>query len=244
MYNIFDKELSMEQFFNRHLHKWPKMKLTGIPVPIVQAKDIISKTDEFIIDMSKTAGGNNRDWNKWANETLHFSKLIELQNIDTWDQYDLSKVHLQDKFNLVKTWFVKNDWMSSNYIFGPNGWCSPIGKIAFNDSIGPNPKVKDIYIDFVLIAKAFPYLQMTATVYEEYDDDSIENVVTFVVKNGNVEMTDEHDAHHYDVDLESNVNMLEEILSNPSSEQGIPNEWVIDFGNKFKPIIDEFFKKD
>ena len=29
-----------------------------------------------------------------------------------------------------------------------------------------------------------------------------------------------------------------------SKEQGISNEWVIEFGNKFKPIIDEFFKKD
>lgn len=26
--------------------------------------------------------------------------------------------------------------------------------------------------------------------------------------------------------------------------QGISNQWVIDFGEKFKPIINEFFKKD
>lgn len=29
-----------------------------------------------------------------------------------------------------------------------------------------------------------------------------------------------------------------------SNEQGISNQWVIDFGEKFKPIINEFFKKD
>ena len=99
----------MEQYFKLHLPKWPGMKLTGIPVSIEQAKDIISRTDVFIIDMSKDAGGNNREWNKWANETLHFTKLIELQKFDTWYQYDLLKAHLQEKLNLVETLFVKND---------------------------------------------------------------------------------------------------------------------------------------
>lgn len=231
----------MEQYFNLHLPKWPKMKLTGIPVSIEQAKDIISRTDKFIIDMSKDAGGNNREWNKWANETLHFTKLIELQKFDTWYQYDLLKAHLQEKLNLVETWFVKNDWLSSNYVFGPNGWCSPTGKIAFNDTIGPNPSVRDIFDDFVNIAKAFPYTEMTATIYEEYDD-SIENIVTFVIKNGNVTMTDDHDTHHFDVEF-NDVDVIE-FYRDRSKEQGISNEWVIEFGNKFKPIIDEFFKKD
>ena len=74
-------------------------------------------------------------------------------------------------------------------------------------------------------------------------DDSIENIVTFVIKNGNVTMTFDHDTHHFDVDLESNVDVIE-VYRDVSKEQGISNEWVIEFGNKFKPIIDEFFKKD
>ena len=80
----------MEQYFNLHLPKWPGMKLTGNSVSIEQAKDIISRTDKFIIDMSKDAGGNNREWNKWANETLHFTKLIELQKFDTWYQSEIN----------------------------------------------------------------------------------------------------------------------------------------------------------
>ena len=236
----------MNQKFNMCLSKWPKMKLTGIPVSIEQAKDIISRTDEFIVDMSKNAGGNNKPWNQWANTTLHFSDLIELQNsFDTLDQYYPLKKQIQEKLGLVKTWFVKNDWMSSNYIFGPNGWCSPTGKIAFDDCIGSDPTVKNIYDDFVAIATAFPYLQMTATVYEEYDD-TFENIVTFIIKNGTVIMTDEHDAHHYDVEFDK-VDVVEKTmktLPKRSNEQGISNQWVIDFGEKFKPIINEFFKKD
>ena len=45
-------------------------------------------------------------------------------------------------------------------------------------------------------------------------------------------------------DVEFNDVDVIEFYRDRSKEQGISNEWVIEFGNKFKPIIDEFFKKD
>lgn len=47
------------------LPKWPQMIVTGKPVTIDQAKEIIFRTDSFLTSSDEFAGGNNREFNEW-----------------------------------------------------------------------------------------------------------------------------------------------------------------------------------
>ncbi len=60
---------------NIALPKWPQMIVTGKPVTIHQAKDIILRTDSFLTDSYEHAGGNNQEFNDWYRKYIRGNLL-------------------------------------------------------------------------------------------------------------------------------------------------------------------------
>jgi hypothetical protein len=259
---------SYESVFNRGLPKWPQLKLSGQSVTVEQAKDIISRTDTFITSMSEYAGGNNHTWNKWALDTMGISPILALsKHMFSNDKIDPNPYvpgfgsfyyevldEIREQLGFIQTGYVHNTWMSSAFIFGPHGWCAPSGVLSFTDNVGKWPSVSEVYNDFVTLAKAFPFLNMTATLMSgEECEDFVTPVVTFIIKDGEVNLTDDHDNECYkhivhvpDRSTEAMIAQIQKISHvglRVSREQGVPNEWVEEFGKKFKPVMDAALQK-
>ena len=240
------KTLTHKEAFGRGRSKWPQLKLTGKPVTVEQAKDIICRTDSFIGWMSQYGGGNNRPWNEWAHATMHMTPIFELDKhmfgeheIEGFTQFYYEvRDEIRKQLNFVSTEYVNNSWLSCSYVYGPHGWCSPTGQLCFVDNVGKWPSVKEVFEDLVTIAEAFPYVEMTATLMNaEHCEDVIQPVVTFIVKDGKVVMTDEHDAHHFEVTPpdRSDEAMVKRLMG--GYEQGVPDSWIEEFGAKFEPVM-------
>ena len=54
-----------DDLLNLGLPKWPQMMVTGKHVTLEQAKEIIFRTDPFLVDTSKYSGGNAHEFNAW-----------------------------------------------------------------------------------------------------------------------------------------------------------------------------------
>lgn len=232
------KTVTQKEAFSRGLPKWPQLLITGKPVTATQAKDIIFRTDSFM--SAYHYGGNNHEWNEWVNAVLGRAELEQIEKADfnrAWQIKD--KLNVELKF--VSTEYIRNDWMSSSYIYGPHGWCSPDGIISHVDNVGKWPGVEEVYKDLVEIAKAFPYLVMTATLFDqEHCEDEIEKnpVITFIIRKGKVKLTDEHTEHHFDVPTpdRSDASMLRRFTT-PSSEQGVPDNWIMDWEDEYSSAV-------
>ena len=251
------KRITKEEAFSRGLPKWPQLKLTGECVTEAQAKDILARTDSFVTGLSEYCGGNNKRWNEWALGVLGFAPLFEFsKHCYGEDRIEgFSNVYygvledIRKELQFVSTEYVNNSWMSSAFIFGPHGWCSPQGVLAYSDNVGKWPSVEEVYNDFKTIVKAFPYVNLTATLMSgEGCEDETHPVVTFVVRGGRVAMTDEHEAHHHKTVMpdRSDAAMEEQMKSlmfSNSREQGVPQAWIVEMGDKFRPVTTQALQK-
>lgn len=148
---------------------------------------------------------------------------------------------IREALGFITTEYVSNSWASCAFIYGPHGWCSPDGTILYVDNVGKWPSVQDVFNDFVILAKAFPYVALTATLMNgEECEEGILPVITFVVENGSVRLTDEHESFHYatkgtpDRSIDHAISQLGFF----GREQGLPDEWIIEYGQKITPIIE------
>jgi hypothetical protein len=238
------------EFFNRGLPKWPQFLITGQSVSVEQAKDIILKTDSFFHPTTWGGGGNNKHWNEWAYKELGYDALTNLDK-ELVARGVTQKSHIFDlcddvakALEQVDTTYLSNSWASCSYIFGPHGWCSPEGNICFVDNIGKWPSVEEVYKDLLAIHWAFPYVRLTGTLMDrEQCEDFKRPVVTFRILESGVVMTDDHEAHHFDVKTPSrdDAMMMARILR--GMEQGLPNEWITEYGQITKPIVQRLIKE-
>jgi len=212
--------VSKKEAFALGLPKWPQFYVTGESVTEEQAVDIICRCDYYLTEfLSSYSGGNDRIWNKYLRdvmgstpindlyekvnraaigicsdqteelETNRFATLGEIWNI----QGRISKATKQLPLEYLYT-----NQISSSFIFGEHGWCWLDGRIFHEDNIGKWPSVSEVYGELHRIAKAFPYLKMTGTLYSgESCEDDTKPIITFVVRDGKVAMTMEHDEYHF-----------------------------------------------
>lgn len=248
------------------LPKWPQMLVVGETISVEQAKEIIRRTDTFLTCPWRFCGGNNEKWNNWAKNILGISDILALEkeasnNEDskiTWQMLDKVRENIGQKLHWISTEFVSNSWASNAYIFGPHGWCHPDGRIGFTDNIGKWPDVEDVFKDWCILAKEFPFLKLTATLFygEQCEENSVP-VITFLVENGKVsahkpeEMMHRFDEFKFDIDRSDEALRahMSDILNRPifssslrSNEQGLPDEWIIEFGRISRPVIEEEIK--
>lgn len=221
-----------------HLPKWPQMIVTGKRVTVDQAKEIIFRTDSFLSDASDYSGGNARSFNR----NYRTKAGLDLLSVErkypeghTYWEVDWEKQDaLREALGFIHTEYVRNNWGSCAFIFGPHGWCHPDGTILYGDNIGKWPELESVYEDWAKIAEAFPFLDLNVTLMnkESCEDDSIP-VINFRVANGKVTVAAPDLSVHCDPPLRKfDLDIDDLSLSPEHRELGLPLTWYDDFSER------------
>lgn len=224
----------MINLIDRNLPKWPQMFVSGDPVSIEQAKEIIRRTDRFF--QCPKYSGNNRAYSNRVMEALKFPKGDESDILfDKEDQW-------RQNWNYINTEYVFNDWIACSFIGGPHGWCNPDGKIYFSDNVGKWPSVQDIHKDWVVLAREFPFVRAGITLMDRESCEENKNpVVSMLVEKGKVYLIDpeEKDVHEeFNVRpptcFEEGFKYAESLCDFLNREQGIQWSWIEEWSKLFK----------
>lgn len=215
------------ELFAQGLPKWPQLIITGEPVSEEQALEIIRRTDYFF---KNGFGGNNHKFNDKVIKTVKLPQFdgskVGDEFFDNYALYAQAEKEWKKNWQYLTTAYVCNDWISCAYIGGPNGWMHPDGIIGFSENIGKWPEIKEVYDDFCRIAKAFPFLNMEATLMNgEQCEDDTKPVVSFKIKEGKVRVIDPNykDVHDgkYPTKYKGGVSIMRQ-LTDVTSENAIP----------------------
>ena len=217
----------------RGLPKWPQMLVTGISIPEKQALEVIRRTDTFFT----WGGANNRTFNNMVHETLRmpvnnsYEQYPGCEKFKSFDDYLTAKDKWRENWGLVYTDYVINSWISCSFVGGPHGWCHPDGTIGFSDNVGKWPSVEEVYNDWVILSKEFPFLDIGVTLMSgESCEDDISPVVSFIVKDGTVQVVDPdkvnvHENHKMP-EPKDPLMALMALLSDNSNENAIPMDVI------------------
>ena len=186
--------MTTDELMGLGLSKWPQMIVTGTTLPEEQALEIIRRTDRFF----SWPSGNNHPFIKEAVQAVKMPQRPKGDDADTLQQYWSADEAWKKKWGLIETEYVTNSWVSCSFVGGPHGWCHPDGTIGFADNVGKWPSVEEIYNDWALLAKEFPFLELEVTLMDrESCEESAQPVVSMLIRNGAVELVDprERDLH-------------------------------------------------
>lgn len=232
---------SEEALLSCELPKWPKMYVTGNPVTIAQAKEIIRRTDTFF---THGYSGNNHEYNRWVRKRLKMpmdwldlpSGLSQEERIKQSRKLQTEQTKFRKRWNVLSTNYVHNSWISCAFIGGPHGWCHPDGTIGFEDNVGKWPAPITVYEDWKLLAKEFPFVDVGVTLFsaENIEPDCLP-VVSFSVKNGRVAVVDPatnnvHASHPKGFRRAGAAGNAMLVFmggfGSTSREQGLPDSWI------------------
>lgn len=178
-----------QKLLNIELPKWPQMIVTGADITKEQAHEIILRTDDFLTSTCGWLGGNNHDFNQ------HYRTETGLTGLNYYDSD-----HLNKAMKVLDCNYVYNRWASSSFVYGPAGWCSPEGKIAFFHNVGKWPTVEEVLDDWIMIALAFPFLDLNVTLMKcESCEDIKTPLVNIRVVNGTAELAQPDLSVHSEV---------------------------------------------
>ena len=216
------------------LPKWPQMIVRGQPVTVDQAKEIIRRTDSAFVH---SLSGNDHETIKTIAQKLALPSAMwfDQDNRRDWSVQDFHKTwedaqHYRDVWGVISTEYVRNEWVSSAFIFGPNGWCHPDGTIAFDHNVGKYPSVEAVANDWDLLVTAFPFLDLTATLMSgEGCEDDIRPVATIRVKDGVVTICNPETPPEV---IRPDFSKAIQIINSEDlgREMGIPMAWIDEWG--------------
>lgn len=230
-----------QTLLKRELPKWPLMKVTGRPVTIEQAKEIIRRTDHFFLwfhgnDYELVARVQNQLGMPVKPEYPRTNDPVALAayRAELSAAYDQLKVWLRH-WGYVHTEYVTNEWISTSFIDGPYGWCHPDGSIDFAGNIGKWPHVHEVLQEWRVLATAFPFMQVGITLYDRSTaQDDANPVVSMIVEGPIVTLVDPSklDVHagHPAFERVEVDNGFE-----PTEACGIPLTWFDDWAQKLVP---------
>lgn len=223
----------MNDLMQRSLPKWPQMKVTGVSISPEQALEIIRRTDRFFVCQS----GNNRSFIKQAQQILRIPQY-DWQNEGDFNAFCAEQEAWEKKWGVISLNYAYNDWISSAFVYGPNGWCHPDGTIDYGFNIGKWPTIEEVLEDWTTIAKEFPFLNVGVSLMDsEYCEDNPVPVVSFAIKDGQVTVCDpkETDVHadHTPNQPVDDSSFLVHIL-NRNSENAIP----LDILHQWAKVLD------
>ena len=171
------------------LPKWPQCVIWGEKVTIDQAKEILSRTDSFF---AQGPCSNNHEWDEEMKKYVKFpdaDNYITKDNTYDWDAYWADKSAYRKNHKIIPLDYLDNNYISSCYIEGVNGWCHPNGDIFFNKNVGKYPTWEDLESDCKNIAKAFPFLNMKVCLFNgEMSEEDTQAIGGFVIANGKVSL--------------------------------------------------------
>lgn len=134
------------------LTKWARLLVTGSPVTVEQADEILIRTANlYLLD------GNDKAWThtvygalglapgRYSNATIESIRAVT-------EELDVLPLTLLYTSRIASTW-----------VGGPHGWCDWDGTVGCsNYNVGKWPDRETVLSDWESIAVAFPYLDLTA----------------------------------------------------------------------------------
>jgi hypothetical protein len=219
----------MSKDFDMYLPKWPAMFVRGDSLTKEQAFEIIRRTDLFFDSIFEGFNSASPDLKK------KFSVPLAQQGFGKFSKWC-------ECWGYIRSSYLRNDWIDSNYIGGPHGWCHPDGKIQSFYNIGKYPSVEDILSDWQVVAEQFPFLTLTATIFSgEMTESGIEPLFDVVVKDGQATMSKtsfkDVQALLSEKDESKKFAGLFRILRGESPVSGVPTEWIEELSKQFQASI-------
>lgn len=209
---------------NIYLPKWPALLVVGEPVTKEQAQEILVRTDQHGFDYQYA--GNDRDLRHELADLVGLNiNEIKLSN---WSEYWQQVEEVRRKYNFLDDlYYLRNSRIVSSYIGGPHGWCDWQGHIeCSNYNIGKYPSATEVYEEWLLIAQAFPFLDLRCQLLDGEISESQEPCiqVEYTIRNGNVSYeTKNLNLILQPCDKDTAIENLIQRMSSPSrvSESGI-----------------------
>ncbi|MCH8517907.1 MAG: hypothetical protein LAT68_16515 [Cyclobacteriaceae bacterium] len=217
------------------LPKWPQLIITGPNVDPEHAKEFILKTDGFLTDFSEYAGGNEREFNASYRRKAGADILDGIQSRHS--RWEVQK-KVRKRIGFVDLQYVSSDFASSSFIGGPHGVVSPAGVVSYAYNVGKWPTVEDILTDFKALARAFPWLELWATVYDrEWGEEGGVPLATFRVKSGRARIAKVKDLQ----DQVTPANISLAMFSR--SELGLPCDWYDEIAAVVRTVTEAVVKE-
>lgn len=169
------------------LTKWPGLLVVGENVTPEQAQKILIRTDTHMFNYQCASNDYN------LNDEL--CEIISLDKDLPFDEYWEEVRKLRKRYNcLDDLYYLRNDRIASTWVGGPKGWCNWDGTIGCNVyNIGKWPEYKDLLEEWQLIAKEFPFLDLTCQITDRENSMALEDgecnpVLQFEIKEGLVKV--------------------------------------------------------
>ena len=197
--------MKKEEFFNIGLPKWPALIVQGEKITPEQAAEIIIRT----------GGGFSCNDRRFTNACESLVYEVEIPE-EEMDRYDAASDVIKQKLNIgEKDWmkvfdykeekqrelgimadlcYLNNQRVCSSWVGGPYGWCNWDGAIGTsNYNIGKWPSVEEVYNEWKIIAKTFPFLSLRCQLanHEASETEDVGNprpVIEYIIKGGKVKM--------------------------------------------------------
>lgn len=191
-----------EELFNQYLGKWPQMTVKGKTISRKRAREIIIRCinpfyifsnnrehrEEIIKILQIPNEPKSRsEYNSEEDYSENFSKDFRKY----WQRFLKNKKRLKIlDLNFICLTSILN---SDDFMVCPYGWLSWDGEIEFIGNIGKWPDIEEVFKEWKIIAKNFPYLEMEIQlwnndIYCDYnsipDNYVIKPIIQFNLKNG------------------------------------------------------------
>lgn len=197
--------MTQKEFFNIGLPKWPALVVTGKPVTKEQAAEIIVRTNGYLScndhEFANRAQALIYDVDLKKVDVTHYGGTDDAIRLkvgltkDNWNEYFGYKESKEKELGMLELNYLSNSRICSSWIGGPHGWCDWKGNIGcHNYNIGKWPSVEEVFGEWKMIAKEFPFLDLTCQLFnhEASCEDMADNpgpVIQFRVKDGKVKMS-------------------------------------------------------
>jgi len=200
--------MKKEEFFKIGLPKWPGLLVKGEKITEEQAAEIILRTsgwiscndDDFtnavnclIYDVQDN--GKHSYYDK-VNDLIREKIGVGKDFPEAWSKlWEYREKRNQELGILEDCCYLGNHQICSSWIGGPHGWCNWDGTIsACNYNIGKWPAIEDVYNEWKLVAKTFPFLDLKCQLlnHEQCFPETVNNpgpIIEFHVKGGRVKMS-------------------------------------------------------
>lgn len=219
-----------------NLPKWPQMYTTGKPVTVEQAKEIIRRTDLFFL---MCGSGNDRKFEKKVMKQLRMpNPEWRYKNTDDINNFFRERDVFHERWRVIQTNYVHNDWIASSFIGGPHGWVHPDGTIGYMDNVGKWPSTEELIEDWRLIVKEFPFLDLGITLMDgESCEEEIKPVCSIRIVNGDISLMNHtekvHEGHTPATRRDGRTDDAEQevirLMTLEDGEHGVPWEWIEDW---------------
>lgn len=212
--------------FDIGLPKWPGHLVVGKAITPLQASELLIRTDHF--DFST----NDYAWDDGCRvivgAPIHDAEEPKRENgTPDWPKMHEEELDRRDKLQILPVRYLNNDRIGSCYVGGPNGWCDWEGRIFCNgQNVGKWPSVEEVFNEWVMIAEAFPFLDLEAQLLNDEtcsDYTKLRALVTFTVKDGKVTVSAEPRDLITAIESDDMSDLLFAQLIAEGGERGLPS---------------------